>query len=263
MSLATINSKLDGNKSLFDIQTEFTKFEDATISSRRDIVINPLGQLNRLIGIDKLSAHVLKFLLTEKGTYPNASIGTDINTFTVRKNENSLKTDIIRSLTEYSKQQMAIANKTTDVIGWDVYRTQDPDVTTSWKKINKHLIINNFYYDNNLHTYETYFYSLTPVRRSGQRLSTSTTLGPQLTVSLPTSNTLNAIVGSDFIVVPSYKAVTLYWKKIIPYQAEEILRSMTKISVTYSNIDPRQLNIYLELTNLSRQFTNVSTSTTI
>lgn len=255
MIISRLKSRLDGNKVLFDFQTE------SSINNKFDLIINPQGQLNRVIGMDKLAQQILKYMLVLKGTYQNDLIGTDINNpVLARKNEHSLKTDIINSLSEYSKYQVENSKIETDILGWNIWRTQYPEDNDSWKKVNKYLIVNNFYYDEkDLNANEVYYYNVERIRNVNNR-PVSDGLGTYLGVEIPVEDTLNAIVGNSFIVVPVYNAVTLYWKKGISYYREEMLRSVTKLTARFLPGEPRNLMIYAELTNLEKAKTSVTTT---
>lgn len=255
MIISKIKSKLDGNISLFDVQT------NQTANGKFDLVVNPQGQLNRIIGIDKLVQHILKYMFVEKETYSNKLIGTNLNKpFT--ESENSLKNDIISSLAEYSKYQVANSKIDKNILGWNIFRTQTPDNQRTWKQINKSIVINNFYYDKNLNSNEVYYYSVVKVTNIlGKPVNSA--IGSYIPVLIPTSNTMDAIVSNSFIVIPKYGTVTLYWKKGIEYQSEEVLRSITKMLTWLTPGEPRNLNIYLQLTNLAKQATEVTTGITV
>jgi hypothetical protein len=252
MIISQGKSKLDGRYSLFDLRTV------ATLNSRFDLDISPMGQIPRVVGISKLSQHVTKFILVLKGSYSDPLIGTNANNPSIAgKSEYSLKSDILDSLTEYSRLQASNSQIDTDILGWDIFRTKTPDNADSWVKVNKYLLANNFYFDSGLHPNETYYYSLVTVKNiNGTPVSGS--IGSYTPVTIPTSDTLNAVISDDFIIVPKYKSVTLYWKVGTAYQAEEVLRSITNILTFYDPGDPRALNIYLSLTNLNSQTFNVT-----
>jgi hypothetical protein len=253
MIIAKGKSLLDGRYSLFDLRTV------PTLNSRFDLDISPSGQLPRVIGISKLAQHVTKFILVLKGTYSDPLIGTQANNpVAAGKSEYSLKSDILSSLTEYSRLQASNSKIDTDILGWDIFRTKTPDIASSWAKVNKYLLANNFYYDSGLHPNETYYYSLVPVKNvNGKPASGS--IGSYVPVTIPTSDTLNAVISDNFIIVPKYKSATLYWKVGVPYQSEEVLRSITNILTFYDPGDPRALSIYLSLTSLNSQNFTVST----
>lgn len=247
-------SKLDGRYSLFDLDVI------PTLNSRFDINLSPQGQIPRVIGIDKLSNHVRKYILVRKGTYSDPVIGTQVNNpITAGKSEYSLKSDIVSSLTEYSRLQASNSVIDKTILGWNIFRTKTPDVTSSWIKVNKYLLANNFYFDSGLHPNEIYYYSLVTVKNiNGKPVSGS--IGSYSPITIPTTDTLNAVVSNDFIIVPKYKSVTLYWKIGVSYQNEEVLRSITNVLTWFDPGDPRSLNIYLSLTNLDRQTLQVTTA---
>jgi hypothetical protein len=193
-----------------------------------------------------------------KGTYSDVLIGTDLTNLKVAgKSDFSLKSDILLSLTEYSSLQSANSVVDKTIIGRNIYRTRTPDITTSWTKINKYLVSNNFYYDGNLNAGAIYYYSLTQVKNvNGSPVESG--IGTTVKIKIPTSDSLNAQITGDFIVVPKNKSVTLYWKTGIFYQKEEVLRSVTKILTWFDAGDPRSLNIVLELTNLDKQVLTAS-----
>jgi hypothetical protein len=254
MIISQGKSKLDGRYSLFDLDVV------PTINSRFDLNLSPQGQIPRVIGIDKLSNHILKYILVRQGTYSDSVIGTQVNNpVTAGKSEYSLKSDIVSSLTEYSRLQAANSAVDKTILGWNIYRTKTPTVTSSWVKVNRYLLANNFYFDSGLVPNDTYYYSLITVRNvNGKPVSGS--IGSYSPITIPTSDTLNAVVSNDFIIVPKYKSVTLYWKVGISYQNEEVLRSVTNVITWFDPGDPRSLNIYLSLTNLNQQTFQVTTA---
>lgn len=254
MIISQGKSRIDGRYSLFDFDVI------PTGNSRMDINLSPQGQIPRVIGIDKLANQVRKYILVLKGTYSDNLIGTQANNpVTAGKSEYSLKADILSSLTEYSQLQASNSQINTDILGWDIFRTKTPDVSSSWVKVNKYLLANNFYFDSGLHPNETYYYSLVTVKNvNGKPVSGS--IGSYQPVTIPTTDTLDAVISNDFIIVPKYKSVTLYWKVGVAYQSEEVLRSITNILTFYDPGDPRSLNIYLSLTNLNKSQLTVTTS---
>lgn len=256
MITAQLKTKLDGTKALFDVQTQ------TTVNGKFDLVINPQGQLNRIIGIDKLAQHVNKYILVRKGFYLDSSIGTAIHSPTFHtQNELSLKTDIINSLKTYSNYQIESSKTASDkILGWDIYRTMDPSDNETWVKLNKYLISNNFYYDNkNIKSGETYYYSVVSVTNENNRPN-SEGIGAYMGITIPYSNTLNAEVGTGFIIIPRQSSVTLYWQKPVYYYAEEMLRSITKLLTWTSPSDPRALSIYIQMTNIQKATTDVLTN---
>ncbi len=252
MIISKGKSKLDGRYSLFDFDVI------PTLNSRFDINLSPQGQIPRVIGIDKLANQVRKYILVLKGTYSDNVIGTQVNNpVTSGKSEYSLKSDIVTSLTEYSRLQSANSVIDKTIVGWDIYRTKTPDISSSWVKVNRYLLANNFYFDSGLHPNETYYYSLVTTKNVGGK-PVSGSIGSYQAVTIPTTDTLNAVVSGDFIIIPKYKSVTLYWKIGVSYQAEEVLRSITNILTWYDPGDPRSVNIYLSLTNLNQQTLQVT-----
>lgn len=249
MIISQGKSRLDGRYSLFDLDVV------PTGNSRFDINLSPMGQVPRVIGIDKLANHVRKYILVLKGSYSDGIIGTQVNNPVVAgKTEYSLKSDILTSLSEYSRLQAVNSQIDTSILGWNVFRTKTPDIASSWIKVNKYLLANNFFFDSGLHPNETYYYSLVTVTNiNGKPVSSA--IGAYSSVTIPTTDTLNAIISNDFIIIPKYKTVTLYWKIGIAYQTEEVLRSITNVLTWYDAGDPRALNIYLSLTNLDQQST--------
>lgn len=253
MIVSRIKTKLEGNISLFDVKTQ------GTITNKYDLNINPQGQLTRIIGIDKLTQHVLKYLFVKKGDYQNSEIGTSINIISSSRRAESIRGEILSSLAEYVKYQEELPRVRSNVIGWDVYRTQTPDVVDSWKKINKHTLGNNFHYDNNVLVGDIYYYSVVRVYNiQGKPVSDSVGVGVEVTI--PDSNTYNAVITDDFVIVPRYKAVTLYWKRDVLIQDEERLRGLTNLLVWTPVGEPRLLNIYLQATNVGKTTTDVLAS---
>lgn len=250
MIVSKIKTKLEGNVSLFDIQTK------SGITNKYDLIINPQGQLNRIIGIDKLTQHVLKYIFVKKGSYLNSNIGTSVNQISSRRGSDSIRGEILTSLTEYSRYQSELPTVKSNTIGWDIYKTMTPDVVDSWKKVNKYTLGNNFYYDSNVLVGDTYYYSVVKVYNvQGKPVSDRVGIGVE--VIIPDSNTLNAIVTDDFVIVPKYKAVTLYWKRDVLVQQEERLRGLTSLLVWTPVGEPRSLSIYLQATNVGKTTTEV------
>lgn len=259
MIVAKIKSKLNGVNSLFDIKTT------STLINKFDIDINPQGQLSRLIGIDKLFAHIIKNIMVRRGTYPNFKIGTSVNTLTpIEKTDQLLRSEIIDTLSEYSKyQQQAEVQQTTNVIGWNIYRTQTPLEINSWTKLNKSSVTNNFFYDDkNLLANDIYYYNVIPIYQvNGKPVSDSPESSLNyIGITIPDTNALNAIISSNFIALPVYKAVTLYWYKSVLLQNEELLRGISRLKTWFTPGEPRNLNIYVQITNVEKTAldTNIS-----
>lgn len=251
MILSKIKSRLDGTKSFFDIRSV------GTINNKYDIDLNPQGQLTRIIGIDKLIQHVLKYIFVKKGAYISSNIGTSVNIISSKRSADSIRGEILTSLLEYSKYQDTLPKEKSNVIGWDIYRTQTPDIITSWKKVNKYTLGNNFYYDANLRVGNTYYYSVVNVSNiRGKPVSDNVGTGVEITI--PNSDTLNAVITDEFAMVPKYKSVTLYWVKDVLIQDEERLRGLTNLLVWVPTGEPRQLSVYLQATNVKKEVATVS-----
>lgn len=252
MTVALINSKLNPAVSLFDVQTYLTE------NNKSDLVMNPQGQLNRLIGIDKLAQQILKFILVKKNTYSDPVIGTDLTNNRATRSDSTLRADIMNSLSEYSKLQVSNSTFDTSIIGWNLYRTTTPNVANSWAKINNYLLSNSSYFDGNLDTGIIYYYNLVQVTSLSTQAPTFTNLGTYTAVTIPESNTENAVIGTNLIIVPHYRSASLFWLKNIYYQKEEVLSNIEKLQTWFSAGEPREFNIYLQITNLLNQLSEVS-----
>ena len=111
----------------------------------------------------------------------------------------------------------------------------------------------------NIKAGETYYYSVVGVINENNRPN-SEGIGSFMGVTIPYSNTLNAEVGTGFIIIPKLGSVTLYWQKPIYFYAEEMLRSITKLLTWTSPNDSRALNIYIQMTNIQKTTTEVLTN---
>ncbi len=254
------NSKLDASVSLFDVQSAIVPGK-----AKFDLTISPQGQVNRVIGADKLLQHSLKLTLLARGIYTDdisdaQNLGTSVSGKSSERSVNSIRREIIDSFKTYAKMQNDNASLVeSDVMGWDIYRTRTPEVSSSWEKLNKHLVSNTFYYDSELLSTKTYFYGVVKVRNVNG-VPTPDAVGTGLEITIPSTDTLNAVIGDDFIMIPTDKAVTLYWNRFVEYNDEELLDTLPALEVNVPLSEPRLLRIYFRIKNKER--TALETSTT-
>ena len=252
-------SNLDPTNVLFDIQSDLVEGK-----TKFDLVINPQGQINRIIGLDKLLQHALKLTLVKKATYSESSteavnIGTSVSAAAGSRSSTAIKREILDSFKTYAKIQYENSTETqSNVIGWDIYRTRTPENLKSWRKINKHLVSNNFFYDSELLSNKIYYYGVVKVRNVNG-IPTSDAVGTGLEITIPTTDTQNAVVGDDFIMIPTANAVTLYWSRFIEYNDEELLDKLSALEVSVPLGEPRLLRIYFKIKN--KEQTAVESST--
>jgi hypothetical protein len=228
---------------LFDIRSTSTRYG-------KDLELNVLGTVDRIVGLDKLQQQTEKVVLLSKGTYSgNPLLGTDLLNST-RKDTMAINSDIRDSLSSYAAIQQGKKDiSTLNILGRNIYRTVDIEDTGAWKKLNDHIITINEFSDNTPRIDTFYYYGITTVYRDTSNRTKETQIISYKSASVSNEDTMNAKVDEDFILISGNNKVTLYWNLPIDMTYEEQLRSIVSIRTTKSPSDPRKLTADIKLSN--------------
>ena len=230
---------------LFDIKT--------TISNgKRDLDLSPVGDVQRIIGLDKLVQQVTKTLLVKKGTYITVpKLGLSISSGQ-GIDDALITSSLIESLTTFAQQQQQRKRSSgVTILGKNVYRTVDINNADSWVKINDYIVPGNTFTDTDVIVGNTYYYALTSVYRDTTNNTKETSIITSQSTVITVDETLSAQVNNDFILVNGSSIATLYWNTIREPNSEEQLRSIYDVKVTRDIGDPRGIKIYVSVTNVS------------
>ena len=237
---------------LFDIKSKKTTFG-------RDLDFNHIGTTNRIIGLDKLEQQAEKSVLVRKDSYSAArNLGTSLFKG-FAKDRALLSSEIRDSLTTFANlQQQQRTSSTVKILGKNIYRTIDILDATSWKKINSHIISDNFYTDKNLISGTFYNYSVTEVYQDQYGRTTETKIDKvEYTLATATA-TLEAKVNDMFVLINNGKGALLYWNTPIEMVMEEQLRSIIGVTVSTNFSDPRGVFVNIRLSNRTLTQTQLS-----
>lgn len=233
----------------FDIKTKTTVFG-------KDLALNSIGSLDRIIGLDKMKQQTEKAILLQKGTYTTAtSLGTALLSVGT-KDKIFLASDIKKSLSEYAAiQQQQAKSINTNLLGINIYKTVDIKDETSWLKINTNVIPTNTYEDTDVLPNVLYYYAITTVYRDTTNRIKETQISTYKDTIITPYNELAASIDSDFIIINGTASNILYWNLPVELTPEEQLRSILSIKTTDAGADPREVSVSVKLTN--REVTQV------
>ena len=240
----TENTKLDKiSTRLFDIKSKSTSYG-------KDIDLNSLGALDRIVGLDKLQQQTEKSLLLKKGSYSNNKLlGTDLLDGT-RKDTVFINKDVKDSLSTYASiQQGQKTSSLVNILGRNVYRTVDIDDINAWIKLNDYVIPINEFSDTDININTTYYYSTTTVYRDTSNRIKESQITMYQSVIVSSEDTMNALIDSNFILVAGSQQVTLYWNLSVEMAMEEQLRSILSVRTTPLPGDPRGVQVSVRVTN--------------
>ena len=243
---------VDTTDQLFDIKTILS-------NGKRDLDLSPTGSLQRIVGLDKLIQQVTKALLVKKGTYINApKLGLSISSGQ-GIDEALITSSLIESLTTFAQQQQQRKRLSgITILGKNIYRTVDINNADSWEKLNDYIISDNTFTDQNVIVGNTYYYSLTSVYRDTTNNTKETPIINSQSTVATVDETLSAQVNNDFILVNDSSEISLYWNIIKELNNEEQLRSIYDVKVTRDIGDPRGIKIYVSVTNVSLDKSQIS-----
>ena len=235
------DSKLDNvDDRRFDIKTKTTVFgKDIALSNNKT---------TRIIGIDKLKQQTEKNILVKKRTYDEAKT-LGVPTFS-SKDKAVISTGIIESLSTYANlQKLQTTASLVSILGKNIYRTIDINDPESWEKLNKFILTDNTYTDEDVVVGTTYYYSLVTVFTDATNNTKETPIINSLSTLIEGNRTLNTAVGDDFIIVNDTSKAVLYWNLPVGLSSEEQLRSILEVKIVNFSNDPRGFAILLKLSN--------------
>jgi len=237
------------NSTVDKVGTRLFDIKSASTGYGKDIDLNVMGSVDRIVGLDKLQQQTEKIILVKKGTYPgDSSLGTNLSRGV--DDSLSLNSDIKDSLAAYANiQQRQKDTSLLNILGKNVYRTVDIEDPYSWKKINEHITTTNEFFDADIITGTQYYYGLTTAFRDTSNSVKESQIESYKSISVSAENTMSAKIDSDFILVAGSRTVTLYWNLPIGLTYEEQLRSILGVTTTKSISEPRRVRIDIKLTN--------------
>ena len=237
---------------LFDIKTSIS-------NGKRDLDLSPTGSLQRIIGLDKLVQQVTKALLVKKGTYLTVpKLGLSISSGQ-GIDEALITSSLVESLTIFAQQQQQRKRLSgTTILGRNIYRTVDINNSDSWEKLNDYIVSDNTFTDLNVIVGNPYYYALTSVYTDTTNNTKETPIITSQSTVATVDETLGAQVSNDFILVNGNSNIALYWNITKELNSEEQLRSIYDVKVTRDIGDPRGIKIYVSVTNVSLNESQIS-----